>query len=257
MAGAPGFGFPIGPHIGQPPIMQMMPPSELTRKELYAVVVGFIQNWILSHTISSMYVCSQCIKPILKYLQVCPCNHQLYSLHWWVIHAWVMSLTHIHVLNSISRPMLDANSNWRVSHCHRTVCSSKILPSTNLHMISTLHLQVHVPLSTASMKVATTVFVGNISDKATDTLIRQMLLVNYWQPFEPSGKLYSCFVQRCGTIVGWKRVQDASGKLQGMHFSIHIILLHESWIFVILILDVLRSIWFLWVCWARLNSQSS
>lgn len=58
---------------------------------------------------------------------------------------------------------------------------------------------VHVPLSTANMKVATTVFVGNISDKATDTLVRQMLL-------------------RCGSIVGWKRVQDASGKLQAFGF---------------------------------------
>lgn len=49
------------------------------------------------------------------------------------------------------------------------------------------------------MKVATTVFVGNISDKASDTLVRQILL-------------------RCGRIEGWKRVQDASGKLQGFGF---------------------------------------
>ena len=32
-------------------------------------------------------------------------------------------------------------------------------------------------LSLADTKVATTVFVGNISEKATDTLVRQILLV--------------------------------------------------------------------------------
>ena len=33
-------------------------------------------------------------------------------------------------------------------------------------------------VSASEIKVATTVFVGNISDKATDTLIRQILLVS-------------------------------------------------------------------------------
>lgn len=33
-------------------------------------------------------------------------------------------------------------------------------------------------ISAADMKVATTIFVGNISDKATDTLVRQILLVS-------------------------------------------------------------------------------
>lgn len=42
----------------------------------------------------------------------------------------------------------------------------------------------------------TTVFVGNISDRAPDTMVRQML-------------------QRCGNVLSWKRVQGASGKLQG------------------------------------------
>lgn len=37
--------------------------------------------------------------------------------------------------------------------------------------------KVPIPSSTANMKVATTVFVGNISEKASDTLIRQILLV--------------------------------------------------------------------------------
>lgn len=36
-----------------------------------------------------------------------------------------------------------------------------------------------MPLSAADMKVATTVFVGNISDKASDTLVRQILLVSF------------------------------------------------------------------------------
>lgn len=34
-------------------------------------------------------------------------------------------------------------------------------------------------MSTASMKVQTTVFVGNISEKASDTLVRQILLVSW------------------------------------------------------------------------------
>ncbi|XP_011410501.2 PREDICTED: RNA-binding protein 25-like [Amphimedon queenslandica] len=55
------------------------------------------------------------------------------------------------------------------------------------------------PISVSEMKVATTVFVGNITDKATDSLVRQILL-------------------RCGYIVGWKRVQNASGKLQAFGF---------------------------------------
>ncbi|XP_056401737.1 RNA-binding protein 25 isoform X1 [Hyla sarda] len=42
----------------------------------------------------------------------------------------------------------------------------------------------------------TTVFVGNISDKASDMLIRQLLA-------------------KCGLVLSWKRVQGASGKLQG------------------------------------------
>ena len=38
--------------------------------------------------------------------------------------------------------------------------------------------QVPMVMSTASMKVQTTVFVGNISEKASDTLVRQILLVS-------------------------------------------------------------------------------
>jgi len=45
----------------------------------------------------------------------------------------------------------------------------------------------------------TTVFVGNISDRAPDSMIRTML-------------------QRCGNVLSWKRVQGASGKLQAFGF---------------------------------------
>jgi len=45
----------------------------------------------------------------------------------------------------------------------------------------------------------TTIFVGNITDKASDTLIRQILM-------------------KCGYIVSWKRVQGASGRLQAFGF---------------------------------------
>jgi len=45
----------------------------------------------------------------------------------------------------------------------------------------------------------TTVFVGNISERAPDAMIKQMLL-------------------RCGNVLSWKRVQGASGKLQAFGF---------------------------------------
>ncbi|KAJ0008734.1 hypothetical protein NQD34_016150 [Periophthalmus magnuspinnatus] len=45
----------------------------------------------------------------------------------------------------------------------------------------------------------TTVFVGNISDKVSDLLVRQLLA-------------------KCRVVLNWKRVQGASGKLQGFGF---------------------------------------
>lgn len=48
----------------------------------------------------------------------------------------------------------------------------------------------------------TTVFVGNISDRAPDQMLRNML-------------------QRCGTVLSWKRVQGASGKLQEIFHQFH------------------------------------
>ena len=41
-----------------------------------------------------------------------------------------------------------------------------------------------------------TVFVGNITDRAPDNMVRQHL-------------------QHCGSVISWKRVQGASGVLQG------------------------------------------
>ena len=43
---------------------------------------------------------------------------------------------------------------------------------------------------------AVTVFVGNITERAPDVMIRQIL-------------------NTCGPVLSWKRVQGASGKLQG------------------------------------------
>ena len=46
---------------------------------------------------------------------------------------------------------------------------------------------------------STTVFVGNISERVPDPMIRSML-------------------QRCGTVISWKRAQGANGKLQAFGF---------------------------------------
>jgi len=45
----------------------------------------------------------------------------------------------------------------------------------------------------------TTVFIGNISERVPDNLIKQVLI-------------------KCGPIISWKRVQDASGKMQAFGF---------------------------------------
>lgn len=47
-----------------------------------------------------------------------------------------------------------------------------------------------------SSATAITVFVGNITERASDALVRQILT-------------------KCGLVVNWKRVQGAKGKLQG------------------------------------------
>jgi len=55
------------------------------------------------------------------------------------------------------------------------------------------------PPQLVSNEPSITVFVGNITDRASDTLIRQILM-------------------KCGSVVTWKRVQGASGKLQAFGF---------------------------------------
>ena len=47
------------------------------------------------------------------------------------------------------------------------------------HYMYYIILPVQNNVSASDIKVATTVFVGNISEKATDTLIRQILLVRF------------------------------------------------------------------------------
>lgn len=56
-----------------------------------------------------------------------------------------------------------------------------------------------IPKESEEKPPVTTVFVGNISDRAPDAMVRQML-------------------QRCGNVLSWKRVQGASGKLQAFGF---------------------------------------
>lgn len=81
----------------------------------------------------------------------------------------------------------------------------------------------------------TTVFVGNISEKASDMLVRQLLSVSVLSlcirlysltalvTTARRGELtemtdrtfYVLSSQKCGLVLSWKRVQGASGKLQG------------------------------------------
>ena len=51
-------------------------------------------------------------------------------------------------------------------HCYQTLNNSSFTYTFSLQ-----------PVSISEMKGATTVFVGNITDKATDTLMKQILLV--------------------------------------------------------------------------------
>lgn len=50
-----------------------------------------------------------------------------------------------------------------------------------------------------SLGPSVTVFVGNISERAPDIMIRHIL-------------------NACGPVLNWKRVQGASGKLQGIFY---------------------------------------
>uniref|UniRef100_H2ZHU4 RRM domain-containing protein n=1 Tax=Ciona savignyi TaxID=51511 RepID=H2ZHU4_CIOSA len=86
-----------------------------------------------------------------------------------------------------------------------------VRPSPTIQAPPVLQHQANVTSSEASTTDATsaengsesdpsiTVFVGNISDRASDALIRQILM-------------------KCGSVFTWKRVQGASGKLQAFGF---------------------------------------
>lgn len=65
-----------------------------------------------------------------------------------------------------------------------------------------------------------TVFVGNITEKASDMLIRQLLLVCFILTLEKClFYLPNCvFWQKCGPVTHWKRVQGPNGKLQAFGF---------------------------------------
>ncbi|XP_019953118.2 RNA-binding protein 25b [Paralichthys olivaceus] len=85
-----------------------------------------------------------------------------------------------------------------------------IMTPTSAVMVTSLPVVSKPPVprkDTAAMRAkddessgpTTTVFVGNISEKASDMLIRQLLA-------------------KCGIVLSWKRVQGASGKLQAFGF---------------------------------------
>ncbi|XP_054474461.1 RNA-binding protein 25b [Anoplopoma fimbria] len=82
-----------------------------------------------------------------------------------------------------------------------TPTSAVMMPS--MHVISkpAIHKKeiLRVKDNNENSGPTTTVFVGNISEKASDMLIRQLLA-------------------KCGIVLSWKRVQGASGKLQAFGF---------------------------------------
>ncbi|EDV20295.1 uncharacterized protein TRIADDRAFT_61221 [Trichoplax adhaerens] len=72
-----------------------------------------------------------------------------------------------------------------------TIAQPATKPATQRQQMSTHE--------TTEKPKTTTVFVGNITEVATDTFIRQLLM-------------------KCGTVVSWKRIQGATGKLQPFGF---------------------------------------
>ena len=63
-------------------------------------------------------------------------------------------------------------------------------------------------------QVPTTVFVGSISDRAPDVMIKRMLQVNFSFTIIDLS-LSIVFLKNCGSVLNWKRIQGANGKLQG------------------------------------------
>ena len=80
---------------------------------------------------------------------------------------------------------------------------------------------VGAPVHDATGGPPVTVFVGNISEKATDTLVIISLFGNFKNRF-PYKEIILFQVRqilmKCGTVNNWKRVQGASGKLQAFGF---------------------------------------
>ncbi|KAF1376773.1 hypothetical protein PFLUV_G00214930 [Perca fluviatilis] len=82
-----------------------------------------------------------------------------------------------------------------------TPTSAVMLPSVQVISKPAIHKKeiLRVRDNNENSGPTTTVFVGNISEKASDMLIRQLLA-------------------KCGIVLSWKRVQGASGKLQAFGF---------------------------------------
>ena len=65
------------------------------------------------------------------------------------------------------------------------------------------------------------VFVGNITERASDQLIRQLFAVSTFLFFDESVEFnFEVFIllKKCGQIGHWKRVQGANGKWQGFGY---------------------------------------
>ncbi|XP_065152546.1 RNA-binding protein 25 isoform X2 [Paramisgurnus dabryanus] len=83
--------------------------------------------------------------------------------------------------------------------------SPAVFVQTSVPVVQKLTGQIKKALPTRTTETedgtgpTTTVFVGNISEKASDMLVRQLLA-------------------KCGLVLSWKRVQGASGKLQAFGF---------------------------------------
>ncbi|KAK5852787.1 hypothetical protein PBY51_006628 [Eleginops maclovinus] len=82
-----------------------------------------------------------------------------------------------------------------------TPTSTVMMPSVQVISKPPMHKKdiMRVKENNENSGPTTTVFVGNISEKASDMLIRQLLA-------------------KCGIVLSWKRVQGASGKLQAFGF---------------------------------------
>jgi len=86
-----------------------------------------------------------------------------------------------------------------VSQSQHVLTTSLPMKTQIVESVSNQVAAAAVAAAAASNEPSITVFVGNITDRASDTLIRQILM-------------------KCGSVYTWKRVQGASGKLQAFGF---------------------------------------